>query len=682
MKLHSLQISNILSFAYYDNIDYAPKITFEDGLNILIGQNGAGKSTALEVINFIFRRVLLGQFLVNREVYGRKLSSNPNEIKNIIYKNNNQSSAGFRLEANWSYQDSPQKIKVEIALDEIDVRNVEIIRSNYQKIKAVSGVYSHEALPEEILAPAAGFVTVDINLNRNNNSFDFQFSQNAGPGALFYLANYNYFRELIELHNIENPSDPISPLFESFALIGSYRNYHNFNNSVSISNQSADQQIEGIKANELTRSTNGAEQAEPAIFSLVRLLVAGKHYEQFGIEKLAVEAEKNANEQDFLKKINDKLVLVGLKVEVKLVEKRTWQYSFSFVDVRHNRVLSDINSLSAGQKAIVHLVFEAYGRGALKGGVVVIDEPEIHLHYQFQHEYLRVIEEVNKDQNCQYILVTHSESLINSNTISKVRRLALSESGYSIVKSPDIAEDQKNLVKILDNTRSTYAFFAKKVILVEGDSDRYLFKSILQELYPELSQEIAILDIGGKGNYRKWKEFFCSFGLSVYYVGDFDNVTTIEFSDGRLIEKEKVVELEHELKQSKLDSLTVGQKNNLSRAFEELCNDGDKVEKPRLDLWKPVIDRFIGFIKIKNVEMVEKVRLAFPDIADRIKGKYSEGVYLLTSGAIEEYAGGSHGDINDIAEFCAHNLKDWLDGNGTDALEIKSIINAIVSDSV
>jgi len=50
----------------------------------------------------------------------------------------------------------------------------------------------------------------------------------------------------------------------------------------------------------------------------------------------------------------------------------------------------------------------------------------------------------------------------------------LSEQGHTKIHSPNLHTDQKNLIKILDNTRSTYAFFAKKVILVEGDTDRAL----------------------------------------------------------------------------------------------------------------------------------------------------------------------------------------------------------------
>ena len=56
MKIDYVQISNVLSFSFYADVSNAPKIVFDDGLNILIGQNGSGKSTALEVINFILDR--------------------------------------------------------------------------------------------------------------------------------------------------------------------------------------------------------------------------------------------------------------------------------------------------------------------------------------------------------------------------------------------------------------------------------------------------------------------------------------------------------------------------------------------------------------------------------------------------------------------------------------------------
>lgn len=72
MKIKELLVSNVLSFQHFGNIDDAPKIIFGGDLNILIGENGSGKSTALEVINFIFKRVLFTQFNVNQDLYYKK----------------------------------------------------------------------------------------------------------------------------------------------------------------------------------------------------------------------------------------------------------------------------------------------------------------------------------------------------------------------------------------------------------------------------------------------------------------------------------------------------------------------------------------------------------------------------------------------------------------------------------
>jgi predicted ATP-dependent endonuclease of OLD family len=250
--------------------------------------------------------------------------------------------------------------------------------------------------------------------------------------------------------------------------------------------------------------------------------VAEKHFSLISQKLDEDECAAEANKLPFIVEINKRLKVVNLECKIKLLDLRTWQYSFQFFDLRRKKTLTDINSLSAGQKAIVHLVFEAYGRGDIKGGLVIIDEPEIHLHYQFQNEYLQAIRELNKEQSCQYVLVTHSEALINSSTINQVKRFSLDASGYTQIKAPTLTTPQKSLIKILDNTRSTYAFFAKKVLLVEGDSDRYFFKSIILEKYPELDQEIAILYIEGKNNYPAWNSLFTAFGLSVYYITDLD----------------------------------------------------------------------------------------------------------------------------------------------------------------
>ena len=520
MKIKSLQISNVLSFKYHDNIANAEKITFEDDLNIIIGENGSGKSTALEVINFLFKRVLFKQYNVNQDLYSRKSTLTFGDRQQILLPANNNSHGGFRLDPNWDTEDKQQIIRIEIKLDQIDLKNLQLPKDNNTKLHSLSSLYSTRGLTG--LAGNMDTYTLDITLNKTNQIFTEAFVNGSHDFGYEYLIDYNFYKESIAIYNLEHPDEPIDSLYESFTLISSYRNYHAFQKSISLKDQHPSQQIQTIRVQDFYKSLNTSDNSEPPIFGLVRLRVAETHFNLLPQKLNEEEREKMANELPFITEINKRLNVVNLECKIKLTDQRTWQYSFEFFDLRRNKILSDINSLSAGQKAIIHLVFEAYGRGNLKGGLVIIDEPEIHLHYQFQNEYLQVIRALNKVQSCQYVLVTHSEALINSSTINQVKRFSLNKNGCTEIKSPQLTTNQKMLIKILDNTRATYAFFAKKVLLVEGDTDRYFYKSIILEKYPKLEQEIAVLNIDGKLNHKSWRKLFEDFGLSVYFITDLD----------------------------------------------------------------------------------------------------------------------------------------------------------------
>lgn len=616
MKITELQISNILSFEHFDDIADAPKISFDDSLNIFIGENGSGKSTVLEVINFIFKKVLFTQFNVNQDYYTRKDSITSAEKKQILSPANSKSYSGFRLEQNWETEDKQPKIRLTLQLDDIDEENINHLVDNRDKLNALATLYASNAASQE-LAAQKDFV-VNITLNNSDKSFLVDISPSGSDHGYQYLVNYNFYKELINFYNFEHPESPIDPLYESFTLIGGYRNYYSFSPAVSLGGSTASNQMQQIRVAEYSRSTNSNEASEPSIFSLVRLRIAEKHYNLYGEQSKGVDCEKEANDQAFLAKINTRLKLINLEAKIEFSDKQKWAYSFNFFDLKRKKPLTDINSLSAGQKAIIHLVFEAYGRGDVKGGLVIIDEPEIHLHYQFQNEYLRVIEEINKEQNCQYVLVTHSESLVNSVTIHKIKRFALDQNNHSVIKAPKLSADQKLLIKILDNTRSTYAFFAKKVLLVEGDTDRYFYKSVIKELHPELNQEIAVLDIGGKGSMEGWKEFFEGFGLGVYFIGDLDA------SFGILYPTETAYRLDSEA-------------------------------------------------------IIAGFKCTHANIDTEIEQKYTEKIFLLKNGDLEDYLDIHNKGLPETIKFCNEKLPAYLaDEQSEKSKEIKKILAEII----
>lgn len=617
MKIKTLQISNVLSFRYHENIEDAEKITFEEDLNIIIGENGSGKSTALEVINFLFRRVLYKQYNVNHDLYSQKRIITADQRKQILLPANNNSFSGFRLESNWNNgNEKPQIIRIKIELDRIDKKNIKNLIENLDKLSGLARNYSGRT-PVADRNNSNEYV-FEITLHKNNQTFSVGVNEGVADFGYEYLTEYNFYKEAIALYNIEHSKQPIDQMYESFTLISSYRNYNAFVTSMGFNNQHPSQLIQALKSNAFNQSLNTHDSNEPSIFGLVRYRVAEEYYKLNGQKYSDEECEEQANKLAFIIRINKKIKAVNLQCTVRLINKVSWQFSFEFFDIRRQQILSDINSLSAGQKAIIHLVFEAYGREDLKGGLVIIDEPEIHLHYQFQNEYLHVIRELNAEQSCQYILVTHSEALINSSTINQVKRFSLNKEGFTEIKAPKLTIEQKMLIKILDNTRSTYAFFAKKVLLVEGDTDRYFFKSIILQRYPELDQEIAVLYIDGKNNYEVWKKLFEDFGLTVYFIADLDFCF---------------------------------------KNFYDIKNEE----------------------KLDTASKVSKFKIDFPDWEKKINAGYRKQLYVLKNGNLESYLGISKSSkgLPKVIDFCNSKLESFLSGKTVESKEINSILKKV-----
>jgi len=621
MKIKSLQISNVLTFKYVNDISQVEKISFDKNFNILIGQNGAGKSTALEVVNFIFRRVIFVPYNRNPDLYVQRATIDTDQKRQILSKISNfQHYKDFRLDRNYDHENESQKVRVVVEIDDIDRANIRHLQENREALSSIIGVYS----AEQMFADGAyqNEYQIDITLDSTNKTYSVEVQQDAG---YTYLTAYNLYKEIIQIHNEENPENQIDTLAESFALIGGYRNYNSYAPHVSLGGGNiAAKQIQNIKTSEYSKSTNAAESGEPSIFGLVRLRMAERCFDLIGTKKDAKECETAANELDFIKQINEKLKIVNIKIEVKLLDYSNWNFAFSFVDTKRNRVVANINSLSAGQKAITHLVFEAYGRGDLKGGLVIIDEPEIHLHYQFQSEYLRVIEKLNAEQGCQYILVTHSESLINSETIGSVIRLSLDEHGYTKVNQPNITTDQKWLVKILDNKRSTHAFFGSKILLVEGDTDRYFFRAVLGEIEERLKkgivQDITVLDINDKKKDTEWRALFDAFGLKTFFITDLDYA------------------------------------------------------------WKFYPTETT--VKINTPALVAQFLTDHPDVITRIEAEYQNGTFILKEGDLEIYLG-IQKDLSNVINLCQNDLKTYLSNTGdTKVQEIKKIMSDIVGEAI
>ncbi|QHU93705.1 AAA family ATPase [Candidatus Saccharibacteria bacterium oral taxon 488] len=624
MRVNYLQLSNILSFKYEEDINNAFKIEFDPDLNIIIGENGSGKSTVLEAMNLVFTRALFKRITNSYSSHRSYYTDRKNMLQ--IDDNYSNRTLGLRLQPNWSSEEAQQRVRVSIKLDNIDRANIDHIVDNYSHIKKTLENYSIIPMPEFCALDSDMDIEIDITFKQakydEDNTYKSHYRDPVPDYIKFYLEYYHAINEAITVYNEDN-TDHIAPLENTFSMLSAFRDYGNDNSQIHLYNGDgpSGDVFQNVKNRLIPHSINEHSSGMPAIFDFIKLKLGEDHFKRVKEGKNINDATATINNSPIIKKINEKLRILNLQLSVKPVSIRRWSYEFKFRDIKNDRELGDINSLSAGQKSIIHLIFEAYGRDDVKGGLIIIDEPEIHLHYQFQSKYLKILEDLAKEQEIQCILVTHSEGFINDNTIRYIKRFSLNEERNSVVRTPDIREDQKKLIEILNNTWAARVLFLDRVLLVEGQDDEYFFRAAIKILHQEASQCITVYGVNGERSMFSFKSFFESFGLKVYFIKDLDTTKT-----------------------------------DFYRGFY-------RSQKKSLP-------------PVKTDEQIIAYRNEHPDLDEKIESKYPSYEFYLKKGAIEQYTG-KEKRIDHVIDFCENEMDHFLNSDDDRAREIRKIIDLI-----
>ena len=157
----------------------------------------------------------------------------------------------------------------------------------------------------------------------------------------------------------------------------------------------------------------------------------------------------------------------------------------------------------------------------------LFEEPELYLHPIAQIDLFDALSQIS-DQN-QVILTTHSPYFFrpdNTDRFIKVKKSKVQPKPISEIIQFDLrAMNLRDLFQIISFETSNTAFFARKVVLVEGESELFALPHIAQTLNKEwdlANNHISLLKIGGKGNIRRFKDFFEAFEVPVLIIADLD----------------------------------------------------------------------------------------------------------------------------------------------------------------
>ena len=480
MFISSLKIKN---FRNFDDIS----VDFRDGVNLLIGQNNAGKSNLLKALALIFDSTVKKQLSIN-DIYNNipleelKLHSPKISVTVLLSQSENEDLMGDELVtvSNWlTCLQEPYiaQIQYEFFLPEDQEEKykkyIKDVSTQEEARKIINDNFIRLYINKTWVGNPDNQVQID---GDSLNKFDFQFLD----------AIRDVERDMFSGKNtlLKNVID----FFIDYDIKS--------DKSISIEEQS--KKIE-------TRKTDFETTSHDLIEKLKERLKRGNKEILSYADNIGASFDNS--EPNFEGKITESELYSVLQLIVK--QNTGMSIPISNNGLGYNNLIFMSLLLAKMQ---VDSDGQYLGSNAKVFPILVIEEPEAHLHPTMQFQLIKFLKDNLKKKKVKQVFITsHSTHITSSMQLDDIICL-YKENGQSEVAYPgkvffDFEEDKskkdktnskKYVQRFLDATKSNM-LFAEKIILAEGIAEQLLIPIFADYLGKSLEENhVSIINVGGR----------------------------------------------------------------------------------------------------------------------------------------------------------------------------------------
>lgn len=166
------------------------------------------------------------------------------------------------------------------------------------------------------------------------------------------------------------------------------------------------------------------------------------------------------------------------------------------------------------QSVVIISLFKLYSDLKAGNALLLIEEPESFLHPQANRHMANILKEFCTKDNMQIIIATHSPNYLQSSNIKDIILLDKKELKTKATQIGDISDEIK--LKRELNISNLELFFADKVILVEGETEKILLPVIAKQVnkindFDKMNY--SIIEVGSKANLDIFIELLTKFNI-------------------------------------------------------------------------------------------------------------------------------------------------------------------------
>lgn len=612
MLVRRVAIQNVRSF-----LDRT-ELLLDGPITIVIGPNGGGKTNLLDTIVIMLRRYLFASMYAahsptaeepNRHQFQR------NDVLDSMILDRHSDGAGLE-----------QLVEMEIEVTTKDLESMQAMQADASRLTELARKKYYNV---SLSTPASwnlNELSIGMRLVYRISNGNLQQDGSAAASFLQYL-------QMFEMEGKLREEFDLSPLATPMVYLPVNRSASGFQSKV---------ELAGYNDFETKRQSDAA--ISRTVTPIVNLAV-GRLAQKYRLllEKdngtAATEFRQDAN----LKELTKLLMELGYEWSLETVNPLKNQY-----DVRLKKQGQSflVSAASSGERELLTYLFAVFALN-VRDAIVIVDEPELHLHPRWQKTLLQLFVRLAESTGNQFLLATHSPTFVSPASIQYVSRVFSQEQKSHILRLNTTAlPEERHLLNIVNSQNNERLFFADEVVLVEGLSDRMFFEAVLDHFGRSQSSSsiLEVISVGGKGFFNAYANVLQACQIKYSIVADLDYVEQVGSAEVKALFKLDSGEIKIDV----LENIKSTDGDALVDAIEQALCNGNWHHASQL--WDYIKSRRRQLRT--DLDEAESLQLqAF------LAQKRSERVYILGRGALEAYLPSGHAskDLDKLIRLLAQS---------------------------